>query len=114
MNNKGFAITTVLYGLLVTFLIIVIGTLSILSNQKRLMEELIDGDNGARSIVKLKEIELSYEDLSNGYMPRERALYIYRYTQSGVNRICKKYYNKFESTDEPIYPSNMMDGACIE
>lgn len=65
MNNKGFAITSILYGLLMMFLIIIVGTLGTLANQKRLMEELIDGDKGAREIVGIKSIETDDYDNVN-------------------------------------------------
>lgn len=83
MNNKGFAITSILYGLLVMFLLIILGTLGILSNQKNLMEELSDGDNGARDIVRLESIELTLDMFP--YATSKRALYIYGE--------CKKYFS---------------------
>ena len=96
MNNKGFAITSILYGLLVMFLLIVVGALKILSNQKNFMEELIDGANGARDIVELKTITL--DSVSDDLIASERALYIY----DG----CKKYFDAGQKIN--------MDGNCIQ
>lgn len=94
MNNKGFAITAVLYGLLVMFLMIVVGTLAILYNQKKMMEELIDGDNGAREIVKLKTIELSEDSFP--FTTSEMALYVY----NNGDKECKQYYAAGKTLDE--------------
>ena len=80
INNKGFAITSILYGLLIMLLLIVMGTLIVLANQKKAMEELIDGVNGARNIVNrsindiddMEEIlpstndEMNLENIDNG------------------------------------------------
>lgn len=58
LKNNGFAISVVLYGLLVLFLILVVAMLGILSSYRSRMNKLIDeGDNGARENVK-KQIEI--------------------------------------------------------
>ncbi len=51
MNNKGFAITTILYGTLILFLMLLLSMLGILSSYKDKLEILIDNANGARDIV---------------------------------------------------------------
>lgn len=51
MNNKGFAISTILYGLMILFLMLFLSLLGILSQQKSNMEKLIENTNGARDIV---------------------------------------------------------------
>lgn len=51
MNNKGFAITTVLYGTLILFLMLLLSMLGILSAYKDRMSMLIDNNNGARDII---------------------------------------------------------------
>lgn len=51
MNNKGFAITTILYGTLVLFLLLLISLLGILSSYKDRLEMLIENNNGARDII---------------------------------------------------------------
>lgn len=89
MNNKGFAITSVLYGLLIVLLLIIMGSLTTLSNQKKIMEELIDGDKGAREIVnEIIELDDSQFTEINGelsYTTSKTALYVYNN--------CKKYYS---------------------
>ena len=51
MNNKGFAITTILYGILILFLLLLISMLGILSSYKDRLEMLIENNNGARDII---------------------------------------------------------------
>lgn len=54
MNNKGFAITTIIYGTLVLFLLLLISMLGILSSYKDRLEILVENTNGARDIVNQK------------------------------------------------------------
>ena len=65
MNNKGFAITSIIYAILVLFLMVLLSMLAILSNQKNMSEDLIDGESGARSITNLEKIDITKE-LSSG------------------------------------------------
>lgn len=51
MNNKGFAITTILYGTLILFLMLILSMLGILSTYNDRLEMLIENNNGARDIV---------------------------------------------------------------
>lgn len=51
MNNKGFAITTILYGTMVLFLMLFVSMLGILSTYKDRLEMLIENNNGARDII---------------------------------------------------------------
>lgn len=51
MNNKGFAITTILYGTLILFLMLLLSMLGILATYKDRLEILIDSNNGARDII---------------------------------------------------------------
>lgn len=51
MNNKGFAISTILYGLMILFIFLFLSLLGILSQQMNNMEKLIENTNGARYIV---------------------------------------------------------------
>ena len=57
MNNKGFAITTILYGLLIVFLMLLVSMLGILSTYKERVEMLIENANGARDIINSACIE---------------------------------------------------------
>ena len=54
MNNKGFAITTILYGTLILFLMLFLSMMGILNSFKGNLEKLIDSSNGARDIVTMK------------------------------------------------------------
>lgn len=51
MNNKGFAITTILYGTLILFLLLLVSLLGILSSYNDRLEKLIDNTKGARDII---------------------------------------------------------------
>lgn len=51
MNNKGFAITTILFGTLILFLMLLLSMLGILSTYKERLTLLIDSNNGARDII---------------------------------------------------------------
>ena len=53
MNNKGFAITTILYGTLILFCLLLISMLGILSTYKKNLEKLINATNGTRDIIKI-------------------------------------------------------------
>lgn len=77
MNNKGFAITTILYGTFLLFLMLMVTMLGILANYKDKMQILMEETNGARSKIeqygnlletKLSEIEVGdYIDYSVYY-----------------------------------------------
>lgn len=56
MNNKGFAITTILYGVLILFLMLLVSMLGILSTYKDRLELLIESNNGARDIINYRDI----------------------------------------------------------
>ena len=73
MNNKGFAITTILYGTLILFCMLLVSMLGILSNYKHNLEMLIDSLNGTRDIVELKAI--SVDSFTNTETITKRGLY---------------------------------------
>lgn len=54
MNNRGFAITTILYGLLILFCFLLVSLLGILSTYRGNLEKLIESNNGSRDIVTMK------------------------------------------------------------
>ena len=56
MNNKGFAITTILYGTLILFMLLLVSMLGILSTYKDRLSMLIDNNNGARDIINYENI----------------------------------------------------------
>ena len=51
LNNKGFAITTILYGTLILFLLLLVSMLGILATYNDRLGMLIDSNNGARCII---------------------------------------------------------------
>ena len=55
MNNKGFAITTVLYGTLILFCLLLVSMLGILSTYKNNLDKLINSVGGARSEVTMEK-----------------------------------------------------------
>lgn len=61
MNNKGFAITTILYGVLILFLLLLVSMLGILSSYKDRLEMLTESNNGSRDIVNKNYINLKLE-----------------------------------------------------
>ena len=67
MNNKGFAITTILYGTFLLFLLLMLAMLGLLNNYKQNMDKLIDGANGAREIVELKCSDIITDSNGNGF-----------------------------------------------
>lgn len=66
MNNKGFAISTMLYGTFILFLMLMLAMLGILNTFKSNMDLLIDGNNGARAIVEKKCSDLVADTNGNG------------------------------------------------
>lgn len=67
MNNKGFAITTILYGLLILFCFLLMSLLGILSIYRGNLEKLIESTNGSRDAVTMKPNNdyNSFEELKN-------------------------------------------------
>lgn len=53
MNNKGFAITTILYGIMVLFCVLLVSLLGILSSYKKTQAILTEKKNGTRDIISL-------------------------------------------------------------
>ncbi len=53
MNNKGFAITTILYGLLILFCFLLVSLLGIMSTYRGNLERLVENANGSRDSVTM-------------------------------------------------------------
>lgn len=64
LNNKGYAITTILYGTLIMFLMLMTSMMGILSTHKVRIEKLIEEDKGATEIVN-EVVENSFPRSSN-------------------------------------------------
>ena len=71
MNNKGFAITTILYGIMVLFCFLLVSLLGILSSYRRTQEKLIENTNGARAIANgnFSDASSSNEEPSSSSSP---------------------------------------------
>ena len=69
MNNKGFAITTILYGTLLIFSMLLVSMLGILASYRGNLEKLIENTNGgARTIVTMEKQDISkYEGIRGLY-----------------------------------------------
>ena len=67
MNNKGFAITTILYGLLILFCLLLVSLLGIMATYKDNLEKLIDNMNGSRDIITMQCVEYNgtFEEFKN-------------------------------------------------
>ena len=57
LNNRGFAITTILYGTMVLFLMLSVASLGIMSTYKIRMDKLINEEEGAECIVSGECVE---------------------------------------------------------
>ncbi|MBQ2873447.1 MAG: hypothetical protein IJE89_05560 [Bacilli bacterium] len=88
MNNKGFAITTILYGTLILFLMLLVSMLGLLSTYKDRLSMLIDSNNGARDIINKKFKDSADEIVDSG----EEILQMYVKTNTG-NLNCRKSPN---------------------
>lgn len=71
LDNRGFAITTVLYGTLILFLMLLTSMLGILSTHRVRMEKLIEEEHGARDIIKQEDDYASYNIEKTMYRSRE-------------------------------------------
>lgn len=61
MNNKGFAITGILYGAMIVFFMVVASFLGILSSKKKLLES---ATNDIKNSIELKSLEISPQTLA--------------------------------------------------
>ena len=92
MNNKGFAITTMLYGTFLVFLLLMLVMFNLLSNFKTNMDKLIEGNGGAREIVGIKCSDIVKDDDGNGkYSFAEQ----YGYDDLGKKSKAKYWFNEY-------------------
>ena len=66
MNNKGFAITTMIFGTMILFMLLLVSLLGILSTYRNNLQKLVDSDEGTRELVKIKEIGCNSNDELSG------------------------------------------------
>ena len=58
MKSKGFAVTTMVYGITILFILLLISFLSILSIYQKNLKELLENSNGSRELLK---IDVNYD-----------------------------------------------------
>lgn len=91
LNNKGFAITTILYGTLILFMLLFVSLLGILTQYRKNLEKLTESTNGTRDIVTIipKEIALGEEISQRG---------IYKIMVNNTVE-CTKYFKANETSN---------------
>ena len=105
MNNKGFAITGIIYTLFIIFLMVLLSVLSGLKSYQRLMSNSISGLENSFEGVKLEDS--SYEDNAidgNGFVN-----YSGKYVFESGSNICTTYLNKGMNINSTIY---FIEGNC--
>lgn len=87
LNNRGFAITAVLYGLLILFLLLFLGMIRILNTERKRMEKISDEID--KSIVNMEKIDIN-SGISEGgiYVTPYRGKYVFNINGD----TSKKYY----------------------
>lgn len=77
LNNRGFAITAVLYGLLILFLLLFLGMIRILNTERKRMEKISDEID--KSIVNMEKIDIN-SGISEGgiYVTPYRGKYVFK------------------------------------
>ena len=79
LNNRGFAITAVLYGLLILFLLLFLGMIRILNKERKRMEKISDEID--KSIVNMDKIGINSDNMiSEGgiYVTPYRGKYVFK------------------------------------
>lgn len=84
LNNKGFAITTILYGTLILFMLLFVSLLGILSQYRKNLEKLTESNNGTRDIVTMLPTQIE-----SGNTITKRG--IYQITENGTIK-CTLYF----------------------
>lgn len=79
MNNKGFAITSIIYGLMLLFIVIVTSFLSILVGRNRRMDKLVEGVYDSLEYKQITVKTTAFENNKNAYVTREKGLYYFEY-----------------------------------
>lgn len=88
LNNKGFAITTILYGSLILFMLLFLSLLGMLSQYKNNLRKLIENTNGARDIVTITPYDQdNIRTISKDSEVSKGSLY----TITGCSSKCVKY-----------------------
>ena len=89
MNNKGFAITSIIYGLMLLFIVIITSFLSILVGRNRRMDILMDSVYD--SIYSEVSIDQSaFDNDNNSYVTQKRSLYRFNINGNMCNTFLPK------------------------
>lgn len=96
LNNKGFAITTILYGTLILFMLLFVSLLGIMSQYKKNLERLIEETNGARDIVTMTSQNISSGEKICNTDSENKCQNNYRRGFYHIDNTCYKYL----STDD--------------
>jgi len=78
MNNKGFAITSIIYGLMLLFIMIITSFLSMLVGRNRRIDELLESvyDNVSYEKIVVNTTDFNTESTGvKAYITEKRALY---------------------------------------
>ena len=92
LNNKGFAITTILYGTLIHFMLLFVSLLGILSQYRKNLEKLTESNNGTRDIVTMLPTQIE-----SGNTITKRGIYQI-ITESGTIK-CTSYFKVNDTAD---------------
>lgn len=84
MNNKGFAITGILYGLMLIFVLALTSFLSILVGKNRRIDSLIDN---VYSNINYDKYDYTFSDENYNYEIEKTGLYTFTYKE----KTCKAY-----------------------
>lgn len=99
LNNKGFAITTILYGTLILFMLLFVSLLGILSQYKKNLEKLIESNNGARDIVTMTPQEIGSGEIICNTDNENKCQNNYRRGFYYIDDKCYKYLKKNETVN---------------
>ena len=106
LNNKGFAITSVLYGLLILFVLLVASYLTILTARKNRVDKITSKIENSYYFSHTSN-EITIDDISNFKAPYT-GKYILNYNES-ENDDCYVYLKKGSRIDT----SNIVGGCTI-
>ena len=99
MNNKGFAITTILFGTMILFLLLLVSLLGILSTYRNNLEKLIQDGKGARNIITIPPTTIN-----NSYISEDSAYFnksgLYCFNDNTCKYYGKKTFTSFRSEAE--------------
>lgn len=80
LDNKGFAITTILFGTMILFLLLLVSLLGILSTYRKNLQKLMEHDAGSRDKITYYRQEVADESTIANDMNYVAGLYCFRNT----------------------------------